>query len=180
MSLIEGRLSDHYVKVWDCGGELLRSNRGRDANNQVYPIAWAVVDIENKLNWKWFLELITSDLELDGGSGNRGQMGESSNGPQFEVKPDVVYEGNGIDISNMDIIVNSILNLRSANYSDAEIMSALRINESQLKEFGSVNVESNVQSESVSQHPIHEIQEETQIVPVIEEEGNGGTQSEYD
>lgn len=28
MSLIEGRLSDHYVKVWDCGGELLRSNRG--------------------------------------------------------------------------------------------------------------------------------------------------------
>ncbi|CAI9265527.1 unnamed protein product [Lactuca saligna] len=108
MSLIEGRLSDHYAKVWDYGGELLRSNPGssikitvsqnqdntttfqriyicfkaikegwkvgcrrvigldgsffkgqckgelltaigRDANNQVYPIAWAVVDIENKL-----------------------------------------------------------------------------------------------------------------------------------
>ncbi|CAI9299451.1 unnamed protein product [Lactuca saligna] len=80
MSLIEGRLSDHYAKVWDYGGELLRSNPGqckgelltiigRDANNQVYPIAWAVVYIENKLNWKWFLELITNDLELDGGRG---------------------------------------------------------------------------------------------------------------
>ncbi|CAI9302392.1 unnamed protein product [Lactuca saligna] len=28
MSLIQGRLSDHYAKVWDFGGELLRSNPG--------------------------------------------------------------------------------------------------------------------------------------------------------
>ncbi|KAI3674929.1 hypothetical protein L2E82_51805 [Cichorium intybus] len=42
---------------------------GRDANNQVYPIAWGVVDIENKPNWKWFLELIDDDLGLDGGRG---------------------------------------------------------------------------------------------------------------
>nr|KAJ0217206.1 hypothetical protein LSAT_V11C300149480 [Lactuca sativa] len=124
MSLIEGRLT----KVWDYGGELLRSNPGssikitvsqnqdntttfqriyicfkaikegwkvgcrrvigldgsflkgqckgelltaigRDANNQVYPIAWAVVEIENKVKWKWFLELVTYDLELYGGRG---------------------------------------------------------------------------------------------------------------
>ena len=51
-----------------CKGELLTAI-GRDANNQVYPIAWAVDDIENNLNWKWFLELITNDLELDGGRG---------------------------------------------------------------------------------------------------------------
>ncbi|KAI3720870.1 hypothetical protein L2E82_31868 [Cichorium intybus] len=128
MSLIEGKLSDHYARIWDYGHELMRSNPGstvkvcvtqnpdqtttfhrmyicfkavkdgwkvgcrrvigldgsflkgqckgemltaigRDANNQVYPIAWAVVDIENKPNWKWFLELIEDDLGLDGGRG---------------------------------------------------------------------------------------------------------------
>ena len=128
MSLIEGKLSDHYARVWDYGHELIRSNPGssikicvdpnpdgtttfsriyicfkamqdgwklgcrkvigldgsflkaqckgelltaigRDANNQVYPIAWAVVNVENKDNWKWFIELIEQDLYLDGGRG---------------------------------------------------------------------------------------------------------------
>lgn len=126
ISLIDGKLSDHYVKVWDYGHELMRSNPGstiqifvtvnpdntttfhrmytcfkaikegwkvgcrrvigldgsflkgqckgelltaigRDANNHVYPIAWAVVEIENKPNWQWFLELLHDDLELQGG-----------------------------------------------------------------------------------------------------------------
>nr|KAJ0209363.1 hypothetical protein LSAT_V11C400159180 [Lactuca sativa] len=47
-------------------GELLISI-GRDANNQVYPNAWAVVEVENKPNWTWFLELLRDDLDLDGG-----------------------------------------------------------------------------------------------------------------
>lgn len=42
---------------------------GRDANNQVYPICWVVVDIENKQKWKWFLELLTEDLGVQEGGG---------------------------------------------------------------------------------------------------------------
>ena len=36
-----------------CKGELLTAI-GSDANNQVYLVAWAVVEVENKNNWKWF------------------------------------------------------------------------------------------------------------------------------
>ncbi|GKB11705.1 hypothetical protein Tco_0845628 [Tanacetum coccineum] len=42
---------------------------GRDGNNQIYPIAWAVVSVENKDNWVWFMELLISDLGLPYGQG---------------------------------------------------------------------------------------------------------------
>ena len=51
-----------------CTGELLCAV-GRDANNHIYPVAWAVVCVENKDNWKWFLDLLTDDLELGMGGG---------------------------------------------------------------------------------------------------------------
>ncbi|XP_015950034.1 uncharacterized protein LOC107474900 [Arachis duranensis] len=35
---------------------------GQDVNNHVYPIAWAIVHIESKDNWKWFLELLHEDI----------------------------------------------------------------------------------------------------------------------
>ncbi|GJT31623.1 calcium/proton exchanger [Tanacetum coccineum] len=42
---------------------------GRDANNQMYPIAWAVVRVENADNWGWFLHLLHDDLSLNYGNG---------------------------------------------------------------------------------------------------------------
>ncbi|GJZ40779.1 calcium/proton exchanger [Tanacetum coccineum] len=51
-----------------CRGELLVA-MGRDANNQMYPIAWAVVKVENNDNWCWFISLIQEDLQLETGEG---------------------------------------------------------------------------------------------------------------
>nr|KAJ0191145.1 hypothetical protein LSAT_V11C800430010 [Lactuca sativa] len=47
-------LDESFLKG-QCKGELL-TVIGRDANNHVYPIAWA-----------WFLELLHDDMELQGG-----------------------------------------------------------------------------------------------------------------
>lgn len=49
-------------------GELL-SAIGRDANNHIYPIAWAVVCVENKETWKWFLDLLMDDINGGLGAG---------------------------------------------------------------------------------------------------------------
>ena len=47
-------------------GELLCAI-GRDANNQMYPIAWAVVDKENNVNWDWFCDLLCRDIQVGDG-----------------------------------------------------------------------------------------------------------------
>lgn len=48
-------------------GELLTA-MGRDANNQMYPIAWAVVNVENYDNWCWFLANLKEDINLYNGA----------------------------------------------------------------------------------------------------------------
>ncbi|XP_023766431.1 uncharacterized protein LOC111914954 [Lactuca sativa] len=42
-------------------GEVL-SVAGRDANNHLYPLGWAVVCVENKETWKWFIDLLMDDI----------------------------------------------------------------------------------------------------------------------
>lgn len=44
-------------------GQLL-SAVGIDANNGMFPIAYAVVEIENKETWIWFMELLSKDLDI--------------------------------------------------------------------------------------------------------------------
>ncbi|KAL3516539.1 hypothetical protein ACH5RR_023441 [Cinchona calisaya] len=39
------------------GGQLMHAD-GRNGNNQMYPLALAVVEIENKDSWMWFIELL--------------------------------------------------------------------------------------------------------------------------
>ena len=49
-------------------GEILTAI-GRDANNHIFPVAWAIVSVENKENWRWFLDLLGDDLEMPTGNG---------------------------------------------------------------------------------------------------------------
>ncbi|XP_019265386.1 PREDICTED: uncharacterized protein LOC109242946 [Nicotiana attenuata] len=42
---------------------------GQDSHNHFYPLAWAVVDKENKNTWNWFLQLLQSSLDLKEGEG---------------------------------------------------------------------------------------------------------------
>ena len=49
-------------------GEVLAAV-GRDGNNQIFPVAWSVVNTENIVNWRWFITLLKNDLNLDDGSG---------------------------------------------------------------------------------------------------------------
>lgn len=51
---------------WDIKGHLLAAV-GRDGDNRIVPIAWAVVEIENDDNWDWFVRLLSIDLDLGDG-----------------------------------------------------------------------------------------------------------------
>lgn len=42
---------------------------GKKGNNQIYPIAWAVVDTETKHSWDWFIRYLIADLNLGTGEG---------------------------------------------------------------------------------------------------------------
>ena len=35
---------------------------GKDANDNIFPIVYAMVDIENKMSWMWLLEILIDDI----------------------------------------------------------------------------------------------------------------------
>ncbi|WMV16679.1 hypothetical protein MTR67_010064 [Solanum verrucosum] len=51
-----------------CKGELLVAI-GRNGNQQMFPIAWAVVDQETKHSWRFFINFLIQDLNLGTGHG---------------------------------------------------------------------------------------------------------------
>lgn len=40
---------------------------GRDGDNRIFPIAWAVVEVEDEPNWSWFVQLLKKDIVLEDG-----------------------------------------------------------------------------------------------------------------
>uniref|UniRef100_A0A0D3DMH5 MULE transposase domain-containing protein n=1 Tax=Brassica oleracea var. oleracea TaxID=109376 RepID=A0A0D3DMH5_BRAOL len=57
---------DRCFLKWDFNGDFLAAV-GRDADNRMYPIAWAVVRGENKDTWGWFVRKLKHDLGLEFG-----------------------------------------------------------------------------------------------------------------
>ncbi|CAA7044351.1 unnamed protein product [Microthlaspi erraticum] len=51
---------------WDIKGHLLAAV-GRDGDNRIVPIAWAVVEVENDDNWDWFIKQLSGSLDLGDG-----------------------------------------------------------------------------------------------------------------
>lgn len=50
------------------GGQIIAAV-GRDANEQMFPIAWAAVEGENNLSWEWFFLHLQTCLQLGDGTG---------------------------------------------------------------------------------------------------------------
>ncbi|CAN1184862.1 hypothetical protein LINPERHAP2_LOCUS37210 [Linum perenne] len=48
---------------------MLLSAVGKDGNNQMFPIAWAVVEGENRNSWCWFVHLVKTELLIADGTG---------------------------------------------------------------------------------------------------------------
>ncbi|CAI9269970.1 unnamed protein product [Lactuca saligna] len=62
--------SDHNrLLVKCCKGKKNKKNKGRDANNHIYPLAWVVVAVESKETWKWFADLLLDDIGMGNGHG---------------------------------------------------------------------------------------------------------------
>ncbi|XP_076933554.1 uncharacterized protein LOC143599494 [Bidens hawaiensis] len=51
-------------------GDMLLAAIGRDGNDQMYPLAWAVVEGETNDSWEWFMDQLGRCLDInDGGNG---------------------------------------------------------------------------------------------------------------
>ncbi|XP_048421224.1 uncharacterized protein LOC125468812 [Pyrus x bretschneideri] len=72
--VIEGSYVKQYARLWDYVEKLKKANVGGkikiltaigiNLNNGLFPIAYAIVEIENKSTWVWFLELLIANLKI--------------------------------------------------------------------------------------------------------------------
>nr|GEV45384.1 putative ribonuclease H-like domain-containing protein [Tanacetum cinerariifolium] len=65
----ETTTEEHYAMIRSYGKAILDLNDGStvigsDGNNHIYPIAWAIVNVKNKDNWSWFLQLLGEDIDM--------------------------------------------------------------------------------------------------------------------
>ncbi|KAK8700563.1 hypothetical protein V6N13_018957 [Hibiscus sabdariffa] len=51
-------------KLKNCYEGYLLAAVGVDGNDNIYPICWAVVEVENESSWMWFLSLLIIDLNM--------------------------------------------------------------------------------------------------------------------
>ncbi|KAK8610135.1 hypothetical protein V6N13_081304 [Hibiscus sabdariffa] len=61
--MIQGSHDEQFSRVYDYFAKL-RGLVGADANDCVYPLAYAIVESENRSSWTWFLQILEIDMEL--------------------------------------------------------------------------------------------------------------------
>ncbi|KAL8093443.1 hypothetical protein AgCh_035356 [Apium graveolens] len=59
---------DGPILTDDEEGELVEE-KSKDGNNQIFPVAWVVVSVENKINCEWFLRCLKHELQLEDSEG---------------------------------------------------------------------------------------------------------------
>ncbi|XP_027172189.1 uncharacterized protein LOC113771833 [Coffea eugenioides] len=64
MNLQAQQHNNRGSKGWSVGGILLIAV-GFDANNSIYPVAYAIAKGENKESWAWFFKLLKEDLKIE-------------------------------------------------------------------------------------------------------------------
>ncbi|XP_024010589.1 uncharacterized protein LOC112086020 [Eutrema salsugineum] len=57
---------DGAFMKWDNKGQMLAAI-DRDGDNRIFPISWALVEVEDNPNWLWFVQLIKKDLDPEDG-----------------------------------------------------------------------------------------------------------------
>ncbi|KAK2651529.1 hypothetical protein Ddye_011385 [Dipteronia dyeriana] len=68
IEMIDVVMNEQYSKLREYAAELLTAI-GVDLDNQMYPVAYVLVEAETKDTWGWFLELLAVDLELNNSFG---------------------------------------------------------------------------------------------------------------
>ncbi|CAD5314736.1 unnamed protein product [Arabidopsis thaliana] len=86
-TVILGTKDKVFEKFYTC---FEAQKTGRDPNNQMFIIAWAIVPVENKVNWEWFMTLLQEDLNLELGNG-LGLSSDKQKGLIYAIKTVLPY-----------------------------------------------------------------------------------------